>query len=196
MQPAKVMNPFTYIPNYISIDEQNQLIAYLDSLELIPAPMFKDSDISSRLQRWYQKDNEYFCPKWKLRFPHWKSFPMDNTIMYLIDTMQSLVNSINIDMIPKIDSCLINKYPTGKHFIAPHRDSPDSFGLNPTIVILSLGETRTLKFENNKEEFSFDLESGSIFIMSGNSQTDYLHSLEKSETMNCRYSLTFREFIL
>jgi len=194
MQTNVDLKPFTYIPNYISKDEQDQLIAYLDSLELIPAPMFKDSDISSRMQRWYQKDDKYFCPKWKLRFPHWESYPMDNTITYLIDMMQSLVNtSFNP---PKIDSCLINKYPTGKHFIAPHRDSPDSFGVKPTIVILSLGETRTLKFENDKENVSFDLESGSIFIMSGNSQIDYLHSLEKSDTMNCRYSLTFREFIL
>ena len=194
MHTATDTNPFTYIPNYIAKDEQDQLIAYLDSLELIPAPMFKDSDISSRMQRWYQKDDKYFCPKWKLRFPHWESYPMDNTIKYLIDMMQTLINtSFNP---PKIDSCLINKYPTGKHFIAPHRDSPDSFGVKPTIVILSLGETRTLKFENEKETVSFDLESGSIFIMSGNSQTDYLHSLEKSDTMNCRYSLTFREFIL
>jgi alkylated DNA repair dioxygenase AlkB len=179
---------FQYIPNYINKNEQIELIKYLDNLELNPAPMFKNSDIESRFQRWIA--NDYFCPKWKLRLPHWEPYPIDNTIKCLIDTTQLLVNDI------KINSCLINKYPTGKHFIAPHRDSPDSFGQNPTIVILSLGETRTLKFENDKELFSFDLESGSVFIMSGNSQTDYLHSLEKSDTMNCRYSLTFREFLL
>ena len=184
---------FQYIPNYIDTNEQIKLIKYLDNLELIPAPMFKNSTSESRLQRWIASD--YFCPKWKLRFPHWEPHAMDYTIKQLITNMQTFVDSFTVTS-PIINSCLINKYPTGKHFIAPHRDSPDSFGPKPTIVILSLGETRTLKFENEEENFSFDLESGSVFIMSGNSQTNYLHSLEKSDTINCRYSLTFREFLL
>jgi alkylated DNA repair dioxygenase AlkB len=115
---------------------------------------------------------------------------MDPMITNLISDMQTLVPSIHIN------SCLVNKYPDGNHSISPHRDSPDSFGTMPTIVILSLGETRTLMFENDMEKFSFDLASGSVFIMSGNSQKHYRHSLLKSDTLNCRYSLTFREFIL
>ena len=187
---------FHYIPNHLTKTEQYDLINYLDNIDFINVPTFNDSNMTSRFQKWYQMGKKYFCPLWKNRFPQWESHEIDSTILSLIKSVQNFVEKIPAIDIPTIDSCLINKYPTGQNFIAPHRDSPDSFGLKPTIVILSLGETRTLKFENNKETFSFDLESGSIFIMSGNSQTDYMHSLEKSDTINCRYSLTFREFIL
>ena len=44
--------------------------------------------------------------------------------------------------------------------------------------------------------FSFELESNSMFIMGGASQLHYHHSINKEICENVRYSLTFREFIL
>ena len=182
-------NTFKYLPNYMTHHEQEELLEYLDSTcNFIAAPQYTDK--VSRYQKWYQSNMKYFCPLWKARYPQWESHEMDSTILSLIERMQTLVQDITIN------SCLVNKYPDGNHFISPHRDSPDSFGPTPTIIILSLGETRTLMFENEMEKFSFDLESGSVFIMGGDSQKNYLHSLLKSDTKNVRYSLTFREFIL
>ena len=187
---------FNYFPNYLSNTEQKELLKYMENTcNFIAAPQYTDK--VSRYQKWYQSNMKYFCPLWKARYPQWESHEMDSTILSLIDSMQSLVGST--ELFPQdinINSCLVNKYPDGNHFISPHRDSPDSFGPTPTIIILSLGETRTLMFENEMEKFSFDLESGSVFIMGGNSQKNYLHSLLKSDTKNVRYSLTFREFIL
>ncbi len=188
---------FKYFPNYLSYEKQKQTLEYLESTcNFIAAPQYTDK--VSRYQKWYQSNMKYFCPLWKARYPQWESHEMDSTILSLIDSMQSLLGS-SAELLPHnmtINSCLVNKYPDGNHFISPHRDSPDSFGPTPTIIILSLGETRTLMFENETEKFSFDLESGSVFIMGGNSQKNYLHSLLKSDTTNVRYSLTFREFIL
>jgi alkylated DNA repair dioxygenase AlkB len=181
---------FHYIPNFMNKEEQSELLTYLEASHFIPAPQFTPNSVS-REQKWFNKKKEYFCPTWKKRFPQWESFDVDSTIMLLMNKMQELVNNKT-----DINSCLINKYLTGKHFIAPHRDSLDSFGPEPTIIILSLGATRTLLFENDMEKFSFDLESGSVFIMSGKSQETYLHSIQKSDCTDVRYSLTFREFIL
>lgn len=181
---------FIYIPNFLSNEMQQTLFNYLESTgDFIPTYQYTDN--ISRYQKWYQTDMKYFCPVWKQRFPHWESFQMDDTIKNLIDMIKQS-NIVNIN----INSCLINKYPNGNHFISPHRDSPDSFGEEPVIIVLSIGDMRTLLFENNMKKFSYDLESGSIFIMRGQSQKEYLHSIPKSDSMNVRYSFTFREFIL
>ena len=188
-----IMAIFHYIPNYISNNELNNLFDYLEKTNnFISVPKYVD-DIS-RYQKWYQVDQKYFCPNWKERYPQWESFQLDDTIKNLILKMQELLDKKNINV--KLNSCLINKYPDGKHFISPHRDSEESFGKEPVIIILSLGETRTITFQNKDEQFSYDLESGSIFIMAGLSQELYLHSIGKSDSQNVRYSLTFREFIL
>ena len=189
-------NIFNYFPNFYRKDEEQELLKYLDeTCNFVAAPQYTNKGIS-RYQKWYQTDQKYFCPEWKQCFPQWTSFEIDETISLLINKMQTFIKDINPNI--KINSCLINKYPDGNHFISPHRDSSTSFGSEPTIIILSLGDTRTLMFEHNsnKEKITFDLESGSIFVMSGASQKDYLHSLQKSDSTNVRYSLTFREFIL
>jgi hypothetical protein len=185
---------FHYIPNFLNKEEEIKLFEYLEnSNDFIPTPQFTNTN--SRLQNWYQIDKKYFCPMWKERYPQWESFDIDSTIDSLFNKIQLYIENMDIK-VPCINSCLINKYPNGKYFISPHRDSELSFGDNPTIINLSINATRTLLFQNDKDSFSFDLESGSLFIMGGASQRKYLHSIKKSECNNVRYSLTFREFIL
>ena len=196
---------FHYIPNFITKDEEAKLMMYLNNTnDFIPS--IKHNFGISRLQKWYQVDNKYFCPLWKERFPHWTSFEMDEPVTNMINKMQTFIDDFafsneNIDLqIPKINSCLINKYPCGENFIAPHRDSAISFGEKPTIIGLSIGNERKIDFVRNDkskvDDFSFDLESRSVFIMAGSSQKYYQHSIPKEYCDNVRYSLTFREFIL
>jgi alkylated DNA repair dioxygenase AlkB len=186
---------FHYIPKFMNGIEQNEIMIYLENTNDF-RPSIKFNSNISRLLKWYQRDEKYFCPLWKVRYPHWESFKMDDTINNLIEKIDTFIHTIPNLHIPKINSCLINKYPNGDHHISPHRDCSLSFGEKPTIIGLSLGDTRTLLFENDKEKFSFELEPGSILIMSGSSQTYYKHSLLRSDSKNPRYSLTFREFIL
>ena len=116
---------------------------------------------------------------------------------------------LNYDV--NINSCLINKYRDGKDYIAPHRDSKLSFGDSPIIAILSLGQTRTLRFTKVEDNYKnkalarkdknniiidFELEDNSLFVMSGDSQTNYSHQLLKDDSDKERYSMTFRNFIL
>jgi alkylated DNA repair dioxygenase AlkB len=188
---------FYYIPNFLNELDQENIMTYLDNTkDFKPNPKYNDK--ISREQKWFQKDNKYFCPQWKMRYPHWTSSDMDDTIRNMINKVQDFTSSIPNINIPNINSCLVNKYKTGENFIAPHRDSEISFGEEPTIIGLSLGAKRTIFFERNDKSssFTFDLESGSIFIMAGSSQRFYKHSIQKSPCQNVRYSLTFREFIL
>ncbi len=193
---------FCYIPNFLKSNDEKDLYEYLENTnDFIPS--YKYTHGISRLQKWYQVDKKYFCPLWKVKYPQWISFEIDETVENLIGKMQNFIDRINIPeiSIPRINSCLINKYPAGENFIAPHRDSSISFGLEPTIIGLSIGQTRNIKFERLEKDkkhmnFSFELESNSIFIMGGASQLHYNHSIDKEICENVRYSLNFREFIL
>jgi alkylated DNA repair dioxygenase AlkB len=195
---------FHYVPNFITKEEEIKLKSYLDNTnDFIPS--IKHNLGISRLQKWYQVDKKYFCPLWKERYPHWTSFEMDKTVSNMINKVQVFINNFDKNnqeafQIPRINSCLINKYPTGENFIAPHRDSEISFGEKPTIMGLSIGNERKINFVRNDktkvDDFSFNLESGSLFIMAGSSQKYYQHTIPKEYCDDVRYSLTFREFIL
>jgi hypothetical protein len=195
-----VPSVFHYIPNFLTPEEESSIYKYLEETnDFIPNPKFTDG--ISRLQKWYQKDNKYFCPIWKERYPHWESHTLDDTVNQLIIKVQEFAKTIPNIKVPNINSCLINKYPNGDNFIAPHRDSNISFGEEPTIIGLSIGQKRPINFnrlnkDNNKKDFTFDLESGSIFIMAGSSQKFYHHSINKTDCDKVRYSFTFREYLL
>ena len=201
---------FYYLPKILSDKEQEKMIRHLNSMNDFRAcNNFKNK--SSRYQKWYQKDMKYFCPAWKKKYPRWESFEHDDDIM---DIQEKIEKTIKMLLFKKcsFNSCLINKYENGDNYIYKHRDSLDSFGEYPIIVGLSLGSTRQINFEKviwdednpksikkdrvNPINFSFKLESGSIFIMSGSSQKYFSHEIPKSDTNEARYSLTFRNYIL
>lgn len=191
---------FHYYPDFLDEKEEAFLFDYLECTNDFKSnPRYNDG--FSRMQKWFQKDGKYFCPKWKERYDHWHSFAMEKPIEETMDKVQKFIelNTPNLQTIPTINSCLVNKYTNGNNFIAPHRDSEISFGRNPTIVIVSIGQPRFIHFESidkKEENFSLLLKSKSLFIMTGTSQSKFLHSIKKEDCSNVRYSLTFREYIL
>ena len=194
-----------YIPNFITGNKQNDIIEWLSQMNnFIPSYAY-NNDIS-RLQKWYQQDNKYFCNTWTNKQPKWESFNYEKKLNDIQMAVQNKINNLNLDKyninIPKINSCLINKYRTGNDFITPHRDTNISFGEYPTITSLSFGSSRNLlfkrqkKYENdNDQNLNFKLDSGSLFIMGGSSQKYYTHEIPITDTDETRYSFTFREFI-
>ena len=158
-----------------------------------------------RKQIWFQENNKYFCETWKHRYDRWNSENYDDILKNIQDTIQQSINPIfnKFDWInhSNINSCLINLYSDEKSSIKPHRDTAESFGLYPTITILSIGESRFMKIKdikNTDNPFNKEikLENNSLFIMGGYSQEDFTHEIPKELTKkNKRYSLTFREFL-
>lgn len=202
---------------YSSNTIDDQLLAdikdWLEKLEYRDGQCVSGKEIP-RKQIWYQKNQKYFCDKWKHRYNRWKSLPdyptiLDSISSNLLNILKPVFDSHNIE-IPDINSCLINKYRDGNDSIRAHRDTYLSFGTIPTIIGLSIGEPRilrvrklhnpelfkSLKVEKESDEhIDFLLEHNSIFVMAGHSQKYFSHEIPKMDTKHERYSLTFREFI-
>lgn len=94
------------------------------------------------------------------------------------------------------NNCLINYYLDGKSKMGYHSDQTDILETDTGIVIVSIGETRTLKFkniENPEELLHYELTSGSLVYMTQDIQSFWQHSIPKSDTSKGRISLTFRK---
>ena len=96
------------------------------------------------------------------------------------------------------NSCLLNLYHDGNEGMAWHSDDEKALGKDSAIASLSFGAERkfSLKHRVSKESHSVLLENGSLLIMKGTTQTNWLHSLPKSKKINSqRVNLTFRRMI-
>ena len=95
----------------------------------------------------------------------------------------------------KFNSCLLNLYHNGDEGIGWHSDDEESLGKNNTIASLSFGSERKFSFKHKqtKQIVSLVLEHGSLLIMKGDTQSNWLHSLPKSKNIaQPRINLTFR----
>lgn len=98
----------------------------------------------------------------------------------------------------KFNSCLLNLYHDGNEGMAWHSDDEKSLGKNTSIASLSFGAERkfSLKHKLTKETISLALESGSLLVMKGSTQTHWQHSLPKTtKVKNPRVNLTFRTIV-
>jgi alkylated DNA repair dioxygenase AlkB len=96
------------------------------------------------------------------------------------------------------NSCLLNLYHNGNEGIAWHSDDEESLGRNNNIASLSLGAERKFLFKHKltKQIVSILLEHGSLLIMKGSTQTNWLHSLPKfKRILQPRINLTFRSIV-
>ncbi|MFL6458431.1 MAG: alpha-ketoglutarate-dependent dioxygenase AlkB family protein [Nitrososphaeraceae archaeon] len=95
----------------------------------------------------------------------------------------------------KFNSCLLNLYHNGNEGMGWHSDDEKPLGKNNTIASLSFGAERkfSYKHKQTKQTVSLVLEHGSLLVMKGATQRNWLHSLPKSKnTTQPRINLTFR----
>jgi alkylated DNA repair dioxygenase AlkB len=98
----------------------------------------------------------------------------------------------------KFNSCLLNLYHDGNEGMAWHSDDEKSLGKDTCIASLSFGAERKFAFKHKgtKHSFSLVLESGSLLLMKGATQSNWLHSLPKTTKITQpRINLTFRTMI-
>jgi alkylated DNA repair dioxygenase AlkB len=119
---------------------------------------------------------------------------------YLYQEMLPDLKEICLNLIPVIgfepNNCLINYYLNGNSKMGYHSDQIDILESETGIAIISVGETRTLKFRNieNKEVIeSFELNTGSLIYMTQEIQNKWQHSIPQSNTENGRISITLRK---
>jgi alkylated DNA repair dioxygenase AlkB len=94
------------------------------------------------------------------------------------------------------NSVLINRYRNGSDSVAWHSDDEPELGPQPVIGSVSFGATRTFQFKSNRDgedRVNLLLESGSVLIMSGDSQSAWKHQIPKERSVKGeRLNLTFR----
>lgn len=99
----------------------------------------------------------------------------------------------------RFNSVLLNLYRTGQDSMGWHADNEPELGPRPVIASVSLGAVRTFRLKPRDplltphEPVSLVLPSGSLLIMSGLTQQNWLHALPKTTRVpDPRLNLTFR----
>ena len=113
-----------------------------------------------------------------------------------IPELKTIIRNIEEKLGFTPNNCLLNYYLDGKSSMGFHSDQTDILYENTGIVIISLGETRTLRFRKiNAKEVTKDylLTSGSLFYMTDAVQKEWQHAIPKTNTDLGRISLTFRK---
>lgn len=97
------------------------------------------------------------------------------------------------------NSCLLNLYHDGNEGLGWHSDDEKSIGKNTPIASLSFGAERKFSFKHKqtKRMVSLVLEHGSLLVMKNATQSNWLHSLPKSNKITqARINLTFRTIVI
>lgn len=93
------------------------------------------------------------------------------------------------------NSCLLNLYHSGDEGMAWHSDAEKDLKKDGAIGSLSFGAERKFAFKHKqtKETVSMVLEHGSLLLMKGTTQTNWLHRLPPTKLISRpRINLTFR----
>jgi len=98
----------------------------------------------------------------------------------------------------QFNSCLLNLYHNGDEGMAWHSDAEKALKKNGAIGSMSFGAERKFAFKHkeSKETVSLILEHGSLLIMKGTTQTNWLHRLPPTKLVSKpRINLTFRMIV-
>jgi alkylated DNA repair dioxygenase AlkB len=94
---------------------------------------------------------------------------------------------------------LLNRYRSGQDSMGWHADDEPEFGDEPIIASVSFGGTRTFQMKHKKRKelkASVELTHGSLLIMRGGTQANWLHHIPKTaKPVEERLNLTFRRII-
>lgn len=98
----------------------------------------------------------------------------------------------------RYNSCLLNLYHDGKEGMAWHSDAEKDLKKEGAIASLSFGAERKFAFKHkeSKEKIELMLEHGSLLVMKGATQTNWLHRLPPTTKIRtARINLTFRTIV-
>ena len=114
-------------------------------------------------------------------------------------TLQQLRHQVEAATGSRFNSVLLNLYRTGQDSMGYHADDEPELGPEPVIASLTLGATRTFRLKPRPTlqpvptALSLALTSGSLLVMRGATQQNWLHALPKTaRPVGPRLNLTFR----
>jgi alkylated DNA repair dioxygenase AlkB len=178
----------TYYPKFFNTNEAN---LYLDILskkldwKQDDITIFGKTYLQPRLTAFYAENlNTYKYSNITMK-PH--SFKDE-----LLEIKEKIETKLRI----KFTSCLANLYRDGKDSNGWHADDEKELGKNPTIASVSFGAERIFHFKHKKNsalKSKLVLEHGSLLLMQGATQHNWLHQIPKTKKqIGKRINLTFR----
>ena len=94
-----------------------------------------------------------------------------------------------------IDQIVVNKYVGIDSFLPEHSDNEKSLKAKSKIITISIGAERNVMFKDkcSGNESGLNVVSGSLYLMTQESQHYWTHRIDKEESVqDVRYSITFR----
>lgn len=174
-------------PNFLSMSESLRLYKDLiDNLNWQQDNIFvygREVAIP-RLQAWYGDNSQTYT---------YSGLSMQ--AMSWTQTLAELRNRIEQHSGFRFNTCLANLYRDGNDSVGWHSDDEPELGVNPVIASLSLGESRDfqLKHKVTKEKLTIPLKTGSLLLMSGETQHFWQHCIPRTKRVKSpRINLTFR----
>lgn len=176
-----------YIPDFIEQHEASILYDIL--LETIEwqrdiVKMFGKTHILKRKMAWYGDSDK------KYRYSGISRSPISWTPELL--KIKQLCESFCLH---SFNSCLLNYYLDGNQGMGWHADNEKELGNNPIIASVSLGAVRTFRCKHRISHHTIDiaLEPGSLLVMKGSMQHNWVHTLPVSKKIKeARINCTFR----
>lgn len=176
----------TYIPDFITRDEENALITAIDTQSWL-------NDLKRRVQHYGYKYD------YKAR-----SVTKDSWLGPLPDWIQPLAQKLQTEHLFRTlpDQTIVNEYLPGQG-ISAHIDCVPCF--DDVIASLSLVSPAIMQFSKGNEKQEIYLEPGSLVVLSGPARYEWQHAIpaRKTDILNGfkiergrRLSLTFRTVIL
>jgi len=94
----------------------------------------------------------------------------------------------------RFNSVLMNYYRDGNDSIGSHADDETQLGKQPIIASVSVGAGREFDMVHvaTKTKVAYFLHGGSLLVMKGSTQDEWLHGIKKKPGARPRINLTFR----
>lgn len=143
--------------------------------------------LQPRLVAWFGEQGTSYSYSGTTLIPH----PWSPRLLELRRRVQEYLCS-------EFNSVLLNLYRNERDRMGWHSDDEPELGAHPVIASLSLGAPRVFQLKHKyRPELgvrSFELPPGSLFVMSGETQRFWLHSIRKEVKPTApRINLTFRQ---
>tara|TARA_R110002094_G_scaffold39468_1_gene52040 strand:+ start:1412 stop:2005 length:594 start_codon:yes stop_codon:yes gene_type:complete len=178
----------TYYPKFFSTVESDFLLEKLlknTNWQQDTITVFGKTHLQPRLTAFYADNNKPYKYSNIIMQPH----EFDGELLKIKNTIETELNI-------KFTSCLANLYRDGKDSNGWHADNEKELGKNPIIASVSFGTERAFHFKhrfNKNLKQKLTLEHGSLLLMKGKTQANWLHQIPKTKKeIEKRINLTFR----
>lgn len=114
------------------------------------------------------------------------------------ECLTTVLHRVNQAANTEFNHLLLNLYRNGDDSMGMHADDEAELGSDPTVATLTLGATRKflLKARHGGHRLEYALGDGSLLIMGGRCQAEYVHGVPKTRAaVSPRLSITFRRIV-